>query len=176
MSRLPLLLAATCVLGACSEEAPPPQPAPPPDRNFTATVNQQPVVGGTQAFLCILNAQNSQRLRQYQLTFSDDLGHSIQVGIETGDAEPGPRAVLSGMATAEGRAYGRPHDARAELLFVEATPTGAVVSGRFSAIFDLANVAPGIVDKAPLDVADALFEQVECVDPKLATTPPPANG
>ena len=42
---------------------------------------------------------------------------------------------------------------------------GVVISGRFSARFDVANAAPGITSKDPLVVKDAVFEQVECLDP-----------
>ena len=169
MRRSSLLLSCIALgLAACSEDAPPPQPAPPADRNFTATVDDHPVVGGTQNFACLINTSASERVRQFLLTFTDDMGHTIQVGIEAGDGQRGPRAIVSGMATAEGRAYGRPHDASAELGWIEANATGAIVSGRFSAIFDQVNAAPGITDRAPLKVTDAAFEQVECLDPKLA--------
>ena len=169
MGRTSLLLSCIALsLAACSEDPPPPQPAPPADRNFTATVDDRPVVGGTQNFVCLINTATSKRVRQFLLTFTDDMGHTIQVGIEAGDEQRGPRAIVSGMATAEGRAYGRPHDASAELGWIEATATGAIVSGRFSAIFDQVNAAPGITDRAPLKVTDAAFEQVECLDPKLA--------
>ncbi|MBK7143655.1 MAG: hypothetical protein IT478_07235 [Xanthomonadales bacterium] len=169
MRRFSLRLSCIALgLAACSEDAPPPQPAPPADRNFTATVDDRPVVGGTQNFACLINTSTNKRVRQFLLTFTDDMGHTIQVGIEAGDEQRGPRAIVSGMATAEGRAYGRPHDASAELGWIEATATGAIVSGRFSAIFDQVNAAPGITDHAPLKVTDAAFEQVECLDPKLA--------
>lgn len=158
----------------CSEEAPPPQPAPPPDRNFTATVNEQPVVGGSAGFQCLIRPLAAGSGTQLLLTFSDDVGHTIQVGIERGQDEPGPRSVVFGMATAEGRAYGRPQDAVAELSWIEASETGAVVSGKFSLRFELVNSAPGMADATPLLIRDALFEQVECVDPAKMRLPQPA--
>jgi hypothetical protein len=150
------------LLAACSEDAPPMQPAPPPDRNFTATVNDQPVVGGTTQFQCALNTLNDDAKPQILLTFNDDLGHTIQVGIERGDYEPGERAVLYGMATADGRAFGHPKDAKAALTLIETNEEKLIVSGRFSLHFDQTNAAPGIPDSGPLRIKDALFEQVDC--------------
>lgn len=153
------------MLAACSEEALPPQPAPPADRNFTATVNDQPVVGGTAAFECLIRGDGKSRSPYFLLTFTDDLAHTIQIGIDRGNDTPGQRAVVEGMATTTGLAFGRPKDAAATLTAIIATTTGAVISGKFSARFDVANAAPGVHSREPLVVKDALFEQVECVDP-----------
>ncbi len=158
-------LMSVLVLAACGEDAPPPQPAPPADRNFTATVNDQPVVGGTARFECQVRPHGSGGAQQYLLTFTDDLDHTIQIGIDRGGDQPGPRDVVNGMATTTGIAFGRPLDSSAELTAIVATANGVVISGRFSARFDVANAAPGITSKDPLVVKDAVFEQVECLDP-----------
>lgn len=163
--RALLVSFALLMVAGCSEEAPPPQPAPPADRNFTATVNDTPVVGGTEAFACQFSTMNDTQQPQYLLTFIDDNGHTIQVGIERGGARAGNRKVLYSMATAEGRAYGRPTGASAALSAIVPTPQGAVISGRFSLELALVNSAPGVTDKSPLRVSNALFEQVECLDP-----------
>lgn len=152
------------LLAACTEDAPPMQPAPPPDRNFTATVNDQPVVGGTQQYECILQRLDDAGHQQILLTFTDDLGHTIQVGLARGDDRTGERAVVGGMATADGVAYARPQDSRAELRYLERTDTGLVVSGSFSVRFDVVNTAPGREGAEPLRIQDALFEQVPCID------------
>ena len=162
--RVPTLLSAF-VLAACTEDVPPPQPAPPTDRNFTATVNEQPVVGGTNRFECQIRPHGADGNREYLLTFTDDLDHTLQISIEHGGDQLGPRNVLGGMATTTGIAFGRPQDGSAELTAIVATANGAVVSGRFSARFDVANAAPGVTARDPLVVKDAVFEQVECLDP-----------
>lgn len=171
-----LVVLALLALSGCAEDTPPPQPAPPTDRNFTATVNDQPVVGGSAGFQCLIRPYGAAGASQLVLTFNDDVGHTIQVGIERGAQKPGPRTVVFGMATAEGRAYGRPQDALAELSWIEASETGAVVSGKFSLRFELVNSAPGVSDPAPLVIRDALFEQVECIDPAKMRLPKPAAG
>lgn len=166
--RALLVLASLTMVSACSEDAPPMQPAPPTDRNFTATVNDRPVVGGTQRYECQIRARGAAGAQQYLLTFTDDLGHTIQVGIERGDDAPGARTVVGGMATATGLAYGLPQDAQARLTAIAPTAGGAVVSGRFDARFEVANAAPGVEARDPLIVRDAIFEQVECLDPAKA--------
>lgn len=163
--RALLLCLGILTMPGCSEDAPPPQPAPPPDRNFTATVNDTPVVGGTQSFGCQIKSSSETGVQQYMLTFTDDTGHTIQAGIERGDDDVGERRLLSAMATAEGRAYGQPKEASATLTAVVPTAQGAVISGRFNIELALVNSAPGVTDKAPLRVNNALFEQVECLDP-----------
>jgi hypothetical protein len=172
--RFPTVLsvAAIVCLSACAEEQPPLQPAPPADRNFTATVNDQPVVGGTAGFQCLIRPHEGGG-SQLMLTFNDDVGHTIQVGLRLGELRPGPRDIVFGMATAEGRAYGRPQDASAEITWIEATATGAAVSGKFSLRLDQVNSAPGIADQTPLDIREALFEQVDCVDPAKMRLPKP---
>lgn len=157
--------ASVVILGACADDVPPPQPAPPADRNFTATVNDQPVVGGTTRFQCQIRGRSTVGTQEYLLTFTDDLDHTIQIGIDRGDEQPGPRDVVGGMATTTGIAYGRPLDGKAELTAVVATAYGEVVSGRFSARFEVSNAAPGATSRDSLVVKDAVFEQVECLDP-----------
>ena len=166
MRPIPALsLTSALLIAACAEETPPPQPAPPADRNFTATVNDQPVVGGTNRFECQIRPHGSSGAQHDLLTFTDDLDHTIQIGIARGSEQPGPRDVVDGMATTTGIAFGRPLDSGAELTAIVATANGAVVSGRFSARFDVANAAPGVTSRDPLIVKDAVFEQVECLDP-----------
>ena len=165
-----LLIASTALcsglsLTACSDEAAVAQPAPPPDRNFTATINNQPVVGGTQQFECVINRLNDAATPQFLLTFTDDIGHTVQVGIEQDGDRVGSRKVLYGMALGQGRAYGQPKDTTAELTAISADGPKVVVSGRFSLQFDLVNAAPGITDREPLRIENAFFEQVECVNP-----------
>ncbi len=159
------LFVAVLAIAGCEEDAPPPQPAPPPDRNFTATVNDTPVVGGTQQFGCQIKSSSEPGVQQYMLTFTDDTGHTIHAGIERGDDADGDRRMLLAMATAEGRAYGRPTNSMSVLTAVIPTAQGAVISGRFSFELALVNSAPGVIDKAPLRVRNARFEQVECLDP-----------
>lgn len=166
--RALLVLASLTLVSACSEDAPPMQPAPPTDRNFTATVNDQPVVGGTQRYECQIRTRGAAGNQEYLLTFTDDLGHTIQVGIERGDTTPGPRAIVAGMATATGLAYGLPQDGKATLTAILPIAAGAVVSGRFDARFEVATAAPGVDARDPLVVRDAVFEQVECLDPAKA--------
>ena len=163
--RVILLTASIVMLTACAGEVPPPQPAPPTDRNFTATVNDQPVVGGTASFECLIRSDGKDHQSRYLLTFTDDLAHTIQVGIERGGDAPGARAIVDGMATTTGLAYGRPQGTTATLTAIVPTATGAVISGKFSARFEVANAAPNVVMRDPLIVKDALFEQVECIDP-----------
>ena len=175
--RALLVLAPVLMMSACSEEAPPMQPAPPVDRNFTATVNGQPVVGGTQQFECVVARMDDGARQQIVLTFTDDLGHTIQVDLERGDNKPGPRAVVGGMATMTGVAFARPKDTRAELAYLEQTANGLVVSGHFSASFEVVNTAPGHEGAGPLKIQDAYFEQVSCVDLDAANAhPAPAAG
>ncbi len=166
--RALLVLASLLLTSACSEDAPPMQPAPPTDRNFTATVNDQPVVGGTQRYECQIRSRGAAGAQEYLLTFTDDLGHTIQIGIERGGDAPGPRSIVAGMATATGLAYGPPKDGQARLTAIVPTAVGMVVSGRFDARFEVANAAPGIDARDPLIVRDAVFEQVECLDPVKA--------
>jgi hypothetical protein len=166
--RTQSLLCTLLLLSACSEEAPPMQPAPPADRNFTATVNDQPVVGGTQQYGCVIERIDDAGRQQILLTFSDDLGHTLQVGLDRGDDRSGPRSVVYGMATTEGVAFGRPKDTSAELSYLERTSAGVVVSGKFSARFDVVNAAPGREGAQPLRIENAVFEQVSCIDADAA--------
>ena len=166
--RTQSLLCALLLLSACSEEAPPMQPAPPVDRNFTATVNDQPVVGGTQQYECVIQRIDDAGRRQILLTFSDDLGHTIQVGLDRGDDRSGPRSVVYGMATTEGVAFGSPTDTSAQLSYLERTGAGLVVSGNFSGRFDVVNTAPGREGAQPLLIDNAVFEQVSCIDTDAA--------
>lgn len=163
----PLLRSSLCLvpflLSACGEEAPPPPPAPPTDRNFTATVDDQPVVGGTQTYECVIQRLGATDA-QFLLTFTDDIGHTIQIGIARGDDAPGAREVTSGMATMGGVAFGRPTETAAEITRVLPHDDGIAISGRFSARYDVVNVAPGLGRKEPLLIRDAIFEQVPCLD------------
>jgi hypothetical protein len=163
MRALPIL-GSLLLLSACSEDVPPMQPAPPADRNFTATVNDQPVVGGTQRFDCQLRQHGNSGASKYLLTFTDDVGHTIQVAIERGNGKPGKRKLLDGMALGTGVAYGPPKESSAELTAVDETSGNAILSGRFGGRFDVASVAPGIESPPPLLVRDAVFEQVPCSD------------
>jgi hypothetical protein len=86
--RVILLTASIVMLTACAGEVPPPQPAPPTDRNFTATVNDQPVVGGTASFECLIRSDGKDHQSHYLLTFTDDLAHTIRSG-SSGAAMPG---------------------------------------------------------------------------------------
>lgn len=175
--RTLIALGSLLLLSACSEEAPPMQPAPPVDRNFTATVNDQPVVGGTQQYDCMVERVDDAGHQQILLTFTDDLGHTIQVGLDRGDDQAGPRSIVYGMATTDGVAYGRPEEASAQLGYLEKNADGLVVSGSFSARFDVVNAAPGREGAAPLRIKDALFEQVSCIDADAASAqlPKPAK-
>lgn len=164
-----ILFIACAVLAACGEEALPPQPAPPPDRNFTATVNDQPVVGGTSQYECHLrDSGRNDGSQLYVLTFTDDLGHTIQIGLPRGDDQPGPRDIVRPMGTATGIAYGQASEAAAELTAIRSTKSHQVISGRFSIRFQVVNTAPGVTSREPLVVKDAVFEQVDCEDPKHA--------
>lgn len=177
--RALLVLIPLLMVSACSEEAPPMQPAPPADRNFTATVNGQPVVGGTQQFDCVVERFDDAGHQQILLTFTDDLGHTIQIGLDRGDNKPGERAVVGGMATTTGVAYARPTDTQAALAYLETTADGLVVSGRFSANFEVVNTAPGHEGAGPLKIQDAYFEQVSCIDldaAKAAAAAPTASS
>ncbi|HWT16309.1 MAG TPA: hypothetical protein VN581_11035 [Patescibacteria group bacterium] len=173
LARDVLALATALMLSACADEAPPPQPAPPADRNFTATVDDRPVVGGTAMFECVIRPYGADHREQFLLTFTDDLAHTIQVGIDRGDETPGPRSIVNGMATTTGVAFGRPQEASAELTSIVPMPTGAVISGRFSVRFEVASLAPGMAAREPLRVKDGLFEQVECFDPVKASARTP---
>ena len=166
--RALLVLASLSLVSACAEDAPPMQPAPPTDRNFTATVNDQPVVGGTQQYECLIERLDDAGRQQILLTFTDDLGHTIQLGLERGGDNVGERAVVYGMATADGVAFGRPQDAKATLSYLESTADGLVVSGKFSLRFDVVNTAPGREGTQALRINDALFEQVSCIDVEAA--------